>query len=48
MTYNDLAMLSFGEAQQLKYKIDVLIDHLFDQGMELAELKGEPGPHDGT
>lgn len=47
-TYNDLSHLSFGEAQALKIEIDKLVDIIFDQGAELAELKGEPGPHDGT
>ena len=47
-TYNDLAFLSFGEAQALKIEIDKLVDIIFEQGMELAELKGESGPHEGT
>jgi hypothetical protein len=41
MTYNDLAFLSFGEAQALKKQIDGLVDEVFDLAVENAELKGE-------
>ena len=52
MTYNDYAALSLGEAQAMKRLIDGefkrLEDICFDLGIELAELKGEPSPYDGT
>lgn len=52
MTYNDYAALSLGEAQALKRLVDETLrrrdDIIFDQGIELAELKGEPSPYDGT
>lgn len=36
------------ELSVLVKRFDVMVDQLFDVAIELAELKGEPSPYDGT
>lgn len=48
LTYNDIAFMSFGEAQALKHQIDELVyerdqlnDVAYEQAYEIAVMKGE-------